>query len=75
MSTKKLSNMTDEELNAEAEKMAGERTDIRLKQLEVSREQEIRAALAAMSPETRRLIKITLEGGIAPQGEPEGVQA
>lgn len=67
--TKKLSNMTDEELAQEADRLAEQRTEIREQQNAVAQEQEIRRALSSLSPETRRIVAIQLEGGLRPEGE------
>lgn len=71
MATKNLSKMNDEELAAEAESLAKQRTEIRLRQNEVAQQQQIRAALATLPPETRRIVKIELEGNVVPAGEPQ----
>lgn len=68
MARKSVSNMTDEELAARAAELAEERTAIRLKQLEVQRELEVREAVKNLSPETRRIVKLGLAGGIASEG-------
>lgn len=61
--------MSDEELEAEQAELATLRTAVRLRQNEVAGELEVRKAMAGMSAAGRgRLVKIQLEGGIAPEG-------
>lgn len=49
--------------------LAAQRTSIRLQQVAVASELELRAALAAMTPETRRVVELRLGGSIKPEGE------
>lgn len=67
--TKSLSDMTDEELAAVAAGLAAQRTEIRQAQVAVQREQEVRAATANLSPETRRIVQIGLAGGLKAEGD------
>ena len=64
-----ISLWTTVELEAEAVRLGLERTQVRLAQVAVSSELEIRRALETLSPEARRIVQIRLEGGIAPEGE------
>ena len=68
MGKKELSDMTDEELQAEADRLAEERTATRLQQNAVQAEIDIRRALSTLNPETRRIVEIKLAGGTVPAG-------
>lgn len=64
-----LSKLSDDELAALDAELAAKRTEIRLEQIAVSAEIDLRRALGAMSAESRRIIHIRLEGGISPSGD------
>lgn len=68
---KTLKGMSDEKLEKLSSDLAETRTQVRLAQNAVASEIEIRRALAAMSPETRRVINLRLGGEIAPSGSAE----
>lgn len=72
---KKIENMNDEELAKEADRLAEQRTEVRLAQNAVAQQQQIRAALATLPPETRNIVKITVEGNVVPAGEPQAQEA
>lgn len=64
-----ISSLSDERLSALADELAAERTRIREAQVEVQAELDIRAAVNAMPANARRIVKLRLEGGVAPSGE------
>lgn len=65
---KKIENMSDEDLEAEAAALAKQRTEIRLRQNAVTAEQETRRALANVSGATREALQIRLGGNISGEG-------
>ena len=65
----KLEQLSDEELDALSDELAAERTKVRLDQLEVQAERDLRRALASMPESSRRVVTIRLEGNISPTGE------
>lgn len=65
---KKIENMNDEELEAEAAALARQRTEVRLRQNAVTAEQETRRALANVSGATREALQIRLGGNISGEG-------
>ena len=64
-----LSRMGDKDLQKLADNLAEQRTEIRLAQNAVGVELELRRSLAAMTPETRKVVRLRLDGGVAPTGE------
>jgi hypothetical protein len=62
------STWSDEDLTARADVLAAERTRVRLDQVAIGVELEIRRSLAAMSPETRRVISLRLGGAVGSDG-------
>ncbi len=63
------STWTDAKLEAKAAELAQQRTAIRLEQLKVSAELEVRASIAQLSPAAREVFAIRVGGGITPAGE------
>lgn len=67
--------MSDEELAEEYDRLEAEKVSIKARQNEVTAQQEVRKALASLSPSTLSIVKITLDGKIAPEGEPSAEAA
>ncbi len=69
VSHRDVQRMSDDELREESDGLAEQRTEVRLRQNEVNAELEIRQALKALPAEAQRVVRIRLEGGIAPVGD------
>ncbi len=65
---KQYADMTAEELRAERDKLAAERTRIRLAQNEVGALLAAKEAIEGLPPEVQKLITINVGGAIAPEG-------
>jgi len=66
MTTTDYSQMTVDELHAEANRLAEQRTAIRLQQNAIQAELEIRKALEGMSGAAQQALRVRLEGGVKP---------
>lgn len=58
---------SDEDLAVEADRLAEERTRVRLQQNAVSAEADLRRMMKGMSGAAREALTIRLEGGVAPK--------
>lgn len=66
-----VTKMSTEDLRAEQEQLAAERTRVRERQVAVAAELDLRSALDSMPAESARLVKLRLDGSIGPTGESE----
>lgn len=67
--TKNVRDMTDDALAAEAETLGDEKRAIKAREVEIADEQALRREVALLSGPVRRIVAISLGGGIAPIGE------
>lgn len=65
---KTVEKMTDEELARRRDALAKQRSEVREEQVAVQAEIDLRAALAAMPGEARRVVELRLGGGVRPEG-------
>lgn len=67
------SGWSDEDLAAEQNRLATERTRVRLAQVAVANELEVRAALAGLSVRAAEVFRLRVSGSVGPTGDGEQI--